>query len=488
MLPDFANRIDNDEAVKTKMRRHFDEFPGATLSFAASGMSMGGGGNVDIIVKSEDLNLGRSTAQAIQAVLEEQAADYVTEPSIDLSDGLPQVNIVIDRERLYNLGLSIYAVSNEIKANINGQVAGRYRDAGNEIDIVVSLDEADRQKLNDLEQIFVTNSSGARIPLSSFASYQEGTSPVAINRENQARTIHVTATALPTLSLDKVQAHVERVIQASVPHNDQVTIEYGGDYESFQENIIQFAIIILMAVILVFAVMASQFESFLDPFIVLFTIPLSVIGIVAVYLIMGNPFNMITAVGLLILVGVIVNNGIVLVDYTNLLRKRGLTLKEACIEAARNRLRPILMTTLTTVLGLIPMAFFPGEGSNMVQPIGQTVFGGLSFGTLMTLFLMPTMYYLFNRFREKRVERKSARKARRGIAGRREAKRLAAAKRNALEDLSGTKLDDSWRYSSWGDDVPELPDDDDNDNGSSDTGSAGTGNTGNDRDTDEEEF
>ncbi|MDR1748570.1 MAG: efflux RND transporter permease subunit, partial [Spirochaetaceae bacterium] len=243
-------------------------------------------------------------------------------------------------------------------------------------------------------------------------------------------------------SLDRVQAHIERVIQASVPHDEQVTIEFGGDFETFQENIIQFAIIILMAVVLVFAVMASQFESFLDPFIVLFTIPLSVIGIVIVYLIMGDPFNTITAVGLLVLVGVIVNNGIVLVDYTNLLRKRGRPLREACIEAAKNRLRPILMTTLTTVLGLIPMAFFPGEGSSSVQPVGQTVFGGLTFGTLMTLFLMPTLYYIFNRFREKRKERK--------------ARKLARSKRAALEDhTSVAREDDSWKYAAWSDDVPD---------------------------------
>lgn len=164
----------------------------------------------------------------------------------------------------------------------------------------------------------------------------------------------------------------------------------------------QFAVIILMAVILVFAVMASQFESFKDPFIVIFTIPLSVIGIVAIYLVTGIPFSVITAVGLLILVGIIVNNGIVLVDYTNLLRKRGQNLEDACVNAAKNRLRPILMTTLTTVLSLVPMAFFPGEGSEMVQPIGQTVFGGLTFGTLMTLFLMPTLYFIFNKRGEKK--------------------------------------------------------------------------------------
>ena len=154
--------------------------------------------------------------------------------------------------------------------------------------------------------------------------------------------------------------------------------------------------------------MASLFESFKDPFIILLTIPLSVIGIVAIYLITDTMFNVLTAVGLLVLMGVIVNNGIVLVDYTNLLRKRGLGLHEACVEAAGSRLRPILMTTLTTILGLVPMAFFPGEGSEMVAPIGKTVLGGLSFGTLMTLFLMPAMYYIMNKHSDERRARSEA--------------------------------------------------------------------------------
>jgi len=178
------------------------------------------------------------------------------------------------------------------------------------------------------------------------------------------------------------------------------------------EYVGKFALIMLVAVFLVFGVMASQFESFRDPFIIIFTIPLSVIGIVVIYGLTGEVFNILTAVGLLVLVGVIVNNGIVLVDYTNLLRKRGLSLHDACVEAAGNRLRPILMTTLTTVLGLVPMAFFPGEGSELVAPIGKTVLGGLSFGTLMTLFLMPVIYAIFNKRADERKARAEARRER----------------------------------------------------------------------------
>lgn len=396
---------DNDVSTKEKLRKHFDKFPGADFSFADSNMGISGGG-VDVIVKSNDLDLARNTATAIEEVMRTHLTDYIVECASDLEDGLPQVDIVIDRDRMYNLGLNIYGVSNEIKANINGTTASRFNDKGNEIDIIVRLAEEDKAKLNDLEQIFVTNTQGQKIPLASFARYNESTSPVSIRRENQSRTIHVTAKQVPGQDIAKVQREVEKAIKENIPQDENVTIEYGGDYKELMENLKLFAVIIIMAIILVFAVMASQFESFLDPFIVLFTIPLSVVGIVIIYALMGSKINVITAVGMLVLVGIIVNNGIVLVDYTNLLRKRGYELKEACVAAAKSRLRPILMTTLTTVLGLVPMAFSSGDGSEMVKPIGQTVLGGLTFGTMMTLFLMPTLYYIFNKSKVERLERK----------------------------------------------------------------------------------
>jgi HAE1 family hydrophobic/amphiphilic exporter-1 len=320
--------------------------------------------------------------------------------------------------------LNIYGIGNEVRANINGLTAGRYSDNGTDIDIVAALDEKDRAKLTDLTTIFVNNNAGTRIPLSNFAAYNESVSPVAIARENQSRIVHVTGTARSSIvdtktgkrttqSLGVIQANVERLVSENIPADENVLISYGGDNADMMENIQTFAVIIIMAIVLVFAVMASQFESFKDPFIVLFCIPLSFIGIIMLHLITGDTLSVITAVGLLILVGVIVNNGIVLVDYTNLMRKRGMALNEACVEAARNRLRPILMSTLTTILGLVPMAFFPGEGSEMTQPIGRTVLGGLTFGTMMTLFLMPAIYAIFNKGTEK--------------------KRLAALAKNAAE-------------------------------------------------------
>ncbi len=414
-LPVLAERVDSENEIKDKLRAHFGDFPGATFTIGSGNRGGVGGGNeaVQIKVKSEDLKKARETATAIRDLLQEKAADLVTEPKLSIQDGLPQANIVIDRDRLYNLGLNIYTVGQEIKANIAGTTASRYREDGDEIDIDVMLAEKDKTRLSDLEQIFVTNAQGVRIPVSSFARYEEGVSPISIIREDQSRLITVSAGTVKDVSINTVQKGIEKLIADEIPRESGVRIEYGGDYEDLMKAIKQFVVIILMAVILVFAVMASQFESFLDPFIVLFTLPLTVVGIVFLSGIMGQKLNVMTAVGMLILVGVIVNNGIVLVDYTNLLRKRGMPLRDACAEAGRSRLRPILMTTLTTVLGLVPMAFFPGEGSEMTQPIGQTILGGLSFGTLMTLFLMPVLYYGFNRLREKREAKREMKRQRR---------------------------------------------------------------------------
>ncbi|MFI3256919.1 MAG: efflux RND transporter permease subunit, partial [Spirochaetales bacterium] len=412
----YAQRLDgydNDTTAKAKLRKYFARFPGADFSFSDSSvMSMGSSG-VDIIIKSDDLDLLQSTADQIAQLLSEKAGNYITEVTSDLEDGLPQINVSVDRNRLYAFGLNVYSVVNELRANINGQTAGLYSDNGTDIDIVVGLADDDLTKLSDIDQIFVNNNNGVRIPLSNFAAWEESTSPVAINRENQMRTVHVTASTVPGISVTEIQNAVEAIIQQNIPYDDRVTIEYGGDAVELMANLQIFGAIIIMSIILVFSVMASQFESFLDPFIIIFSIPLSVIGIVAVYLMTGAMLNTISAVGLLILVGVIVNNGIVLIDYMNLLRKRGYDIYEACVNAAQSRLRPILMTTLTTVLALVPMAFFPGEGSEMVQPIGQTVLGGLSFGTLMTLFLMPVLYYIFKTSREKRLERRAIRKEKR---------------------------------------------------------------------------
>ncbi|MDR0473925.1 MAG: efflux RND transporter permease subunit [Treponema sp.] len=435
-LPKFENRIISADDIKDKMRSYFGEFPGVTIYFGGGGggMMMGGNNNpVDIVIRTDDLVKGKVLADTIADLIKKKLPD-ITEPQVNLEDGLPQMEIVLDRDRMYALGLNTITIGNEIKAAVDGVTATRYKTGGNTYDVVLILAEADRNTRPALDKIFVNSPIAGRQPLSNFASYKQGTGPMTINRENQSRVIHITAGARLGTTINTLEAQVRELITAEIPYDDNVIIEYAGDNAEMMNMMKNFALIMVVAVALVFGVMASLFESFRDPFIVIFTIPLSMIGIVAIYLLTGDKFNALTLVGLLVLAGVIVNNGIVLVDYTNLLRKRGYSLHDACVEAAGNRLRPILMTTLTTILGLIPMAFFPGEGSEMVSPIGKTVLGGLSFGTLMTLFLMPTVYYVINRRSDQRAAKAEARRERiaAGIS-RKDAKAIAAAGNQAQD-------------------------------------------------------
>jgi HAE1 family hydrophobic/amphiphilic exporter-1 len=210
----------------------------------------------------------------------------------------------------------------------------------------------------------------------------------------------VTSSLLPGVKINEIQDSIEHIISENIVQDENLSIEYEGDIGTLMKYLPTLLAIGIIALFLVYGVMAAQFESFRDPFIMFFTIPTAIIGIVGMYLATGMQFTIYTAVGGVMLLGIVVNTGIVLVDYTNLLRSRGLSIREACIEAGGHRLRPILMTTLTTMLAMVPMGFFSGEGSELVQPIGRTVIGGLGASMIMTLFLIPVLYAVFNRNHE----------------------------------------------------------------------------------------
>ncbi len=412
-LPSFAERTVSAREVENILRSQFDNFPGAVFAFSDGGGPGGGigGAPVSITLRSDDRDVMAETGQRIVELIRDRVPE-ATEPQLDLAEGLPQVEIVIDRQKAYELGLNIATIGQEVRANVDGITAGRLRVRGIEQDLLLILDERNRERIPDLQKIFVINNFGQRIPLASVATLERTTGPVSISREDQSRVVTITAGLAPGSTINTVMPEIQRLIQEEIPAPEGLVITYGGDFEALMNYGRTFVIILIISVFLVFGVMASQFESFLDPFIILFTVPLTLIGVILLYVTTGTNFSLFTAVGLVMLVGIVVNNGIVLVDYTNLLRKRGMSINEACIAAGGNRLRPILMTTLTTVLGLIPVAFAPGEGASLVQPIAKTVVGGLSVATLLTLYLIPVIYAIFNRLSEKKQQRRDARRAR----------------------------------------------------------------------------
>lgn len=398
VFPDAVDQVITVEDVKNELRAHFDDFPGATLEFTSVGPGMGNSDPVDILIFSDSLDEASAFATTLKETIEEKLPN-ITEPVTDMDDGLPQYEVTIDRERAYDLGLDMFTIGNEIAASIDGTTATVYRDNGDELDVDVILKEYDRSTIPDLNKIFVKNDEGVRIAVSNVATLTKSTSPTSISRENEKVVVHVTGDLADGYASTQAQADIQNLLENELVVPDGITYELSGDFEDIATMSTQFSIIGIIAILLVFGIMAAQFESLKDPFIVLTSIPLMLIGVIGFYKFTGYTFSMMSAVGLVVLVGLVVNSGIVLVDYTNLLLKRGKSLKDSCIEAAGSRLRPILMSASTTVLGMIPLAFFGGAGTEQVQPIAQTIVGGLIASTLLTLFVTPLLFALVNRRR-----------------------------------------------------------------------------------------
>ena len=391
-LPDPEQQTQSPDEIMAVLRGYLKEFPSANFTFSA-GRRWGNRSAVDVSVMSEDVDLTEQVADEIVEIL--RTVPDVLDPVSSLEAGGPELQIAVNRDRAAALGISISSLGSEIEALLNGVTATTFRLKGEEMNIRLMLDEGDRSNLTDLSSFYITGRDG-RIPLSNVAELVESRSPSSISRENRTRIIHVTADASPDAAVSSLSPLVRSVLDEKLVLPDGVTIEMGGEFRQVQQFNSSILIIVAVAVFLVFGVMAGQFESLLDPFIILFSIPLLLIGVSAMYALTGQPFSTYAAVGIVALVGIVVNNAIVLVDYTNILRRRGTPLRKACLDAGAHRMRPILMTSLTTILGMVPMAFFPGEGAEQIQPIGQTMVGGLLSSTFMTLFVVPAVYYLFN--------------------------------------------------------------------------------------------
>jgi HAE1 family hydrophobic/amphiphilic exporter-1 len=304
--------------------------------------------------------------------------------------------IEIDRDRASNFGLSIAAIATEIRTAMDGYDATTMSRGDRLLNVQVRLKEDDRRGLPNLDSVFVMSRNGTRVSLSNVAKIVEGRAPSSIRREKQERVIRITGGLEQGIAATEFQRRLIDTVNSNLVPREGVTVRFLGEASEIQSYTQRYILIIATAVFLVFGVMASQFESFVDPLIIFFTIPLLSIGVIWIYKFTGQAMSMFSVVGIVALVGVVVNNSIVLVDYTNTLRARGMKVREACMEAGRNRLRPILMTSLTTILGMAPIAFFPGAGADTIQPIGKTFVGGLTVSTFMTLFVTPIMYSILN--------------------------------------------------------------------------------------------
>jgi HAE1 family hydrophobic/amphiphilic exporter-1 len=402
-LPEPAQQIDTPSTIISKLTPLVNNIPGVRVSFSA-GRGMGSGSAVSITVSSRNYSSVTATAEDIQNIMIRYLPE-IENPTVNIEEGDPQLTVEIDRERAAALGISLSSIASEIRTAINGSTVATISGGDKLLNVNVKLRASDRQGLQNLDAIFVLNRSGQRISLSNVARIVEGRAPSSIRRENQERVVRVTGSLVEGATVTDMQRRLEETVKEYLVTREDVDVQYQGEAREINDYLWRFGFIIAVAIFLVFCVMASQFESFVDPLIIFFTIPMLLIGVVWVYKLSGQAMSMFSVIGVVALVGVVVNNGIILVDYTNTLRARGMKVREACLEAGRTRLRPILMTSLTTILGMFPIAFFPGAGAESIQPIGKTFVGGLTVSSLMTLFVIPVMYSLLNSRHDRKREK-----------------------------------------------------------------------------------
>lgn len=392
------DRKRSSEQIANDLRKKLVGLPGVTVRTRAGQglfilrMGSSAGDNVSVEIRGYDLKTAHELAQRVEQVV--KRVPGITDTKISREEGSPEQVIRIDRQKAADLGLSVVRIGNTLQTAIGGTAASYFRDAGKEYRILVRLSEEDRKNLTDLLDLTVVNSRGEPIILRNVVEAVPQEGPVRIERKDQERIITINAN-FTGRDMGSVISDIRKELRA-IPVPKDFAITFGGDYEEQQKAFRELMFGFALAILLVYLVMAGQFESWRDPFVVLFSIPMAVIGIALTMILTGTIFSMQAFIGCIMLAGIVVNNAILLVDYTNQLRRNeGLALMEAITLSGSRRLRPILMTTLTTVLGLLPLSFGLGEGGETQAPLARVVIGGLLSSTLITLVLIPVVYSIF---------------------------------------------------------------------------------------------
>ncbi|HEY0856401.1 MAG TPA: efflux RND transporter permease subunit [Albitalea sp.] len=335
-------------------------------------------------------------SQVAQAFLAEMAANPgLVQPDSDLRLNKPELYLEVDRERAADLGVSVEAVVRSVETMLGGRQVTRYKRDADQYDVIVQTDAADRNVPTDIERIFVRGRSDTMIPLSALVKVRESVSPRELNHFNQRRSVSITANLAPDYSLGEALAFMDTTANKLLKPG--YSTELNGISREFKSSSGSLGVVFVLALLFIFLVLSAQFESFVDPLVILLSVPLSMVGALAALQLSGGTSNVYSQIGLITLVGLITKHGILIVEFTNQLRRAGLPTLEAVVEAATMRLRPILMTTGAMVLGAVPLAIAGGAGAESRQQIGWVIVGGMSLGTLLTIFVVPTMYTLFAR-------------------------------------------------------------------------------------------
>lgn len=399
------DRERSSSEIADVVRGVINEFPEVKKGVVNEGQGMGGQASVQLEVYGYDFD---QTDMVAQELMDKMKADEVfSQVTVSREEYTPEYLVDFDRVKLAEHGLSSTTAAAEVSAAMNGAVNSYYREEGNEYDIRVRYPKSSRGSVEDIENIVLYDANGLPVKVKDLANIVESKVPPTITRKNRERYVTITGIMARGHALSEgVEVTNAIVADTNIPTN--ITTVLAGDFEDQQDMFRDLIILMLLIIILVYMVMASQFESFMSPFVIMFSIPFALVGVILGLWTTGTALGVMGMVGIIILLGIVVKNGIVLIDYTILMRERGMSVIDASVTAARSRLRPILMTTLTTVLGMLPMALDKGEGSEMWTSLGMTVCWGLSISTVVTLVLIPVIYCVFATRQEKRAAKNKA--------------------------------------------------------------------------------
>jgi HAE1 family hydrophobic/amphiphilic exporter-1 len=402
LVPKEKRKLSALEMVE-EVKKELPLYKGEKLEAVDLGQAMFGGSNfpVEVQVNGKDLNMLKRLSDIIEKNM--HSIKGFSDIHSSYSEGRKEIHISIDREKAYKLGLTVYQIASTIHTYTLGKAYTKFKDKGEEYDIRVLLNKNDRKTIEDIKHFPIVTPQGKTVYLDDVAILEEGEGPLKIERENQVRKISIYANILGR-DLGSVIGDLKsrlKPLEKNLPSG--YFIEYGGQYEDMKSGFKDLMLAFLIAVLLVYMIMASQFENLLHPFVIMFTIPLAFIGVVLGIFIGGKPISIVVLMGLIILAGIAVNNGIVMIDYINQLRRGGMDDFSALIKGATTRLRPVLITATSTIFGMLPMVFTTSEGAEMRIPLGLTIVGGLTIATFLTLFIIPIIYSVFNKIKYKEI-------------------------------------------------------------------------------------
>jgi HAE1 family hydrophobic/amphiphilic exporter-1 len=403
-----SDPVDRDRSVTeiaALMRKDLEEYPEfkkVRVQVGGNSGAMGGQSTIDYEIYGYDFTETDSVAAKLKAILQEipGAADVY----ISRSDYQPEYQVDFDREKLAIYGLNLQTAANYLRNRINGSTASQFREDGEEYDIKVMYAPEFRTSLEDIENILIYNSAGNAVRIRDVGTVVERFTPPTIERKDRERIITVKTTVQDVPMSQIVEASQAEIDKMDLPQG--VNIELSGSYEDQQDSFHDLMLLAILIIILVYIVMAAQFESFTYPGIIMTSLMFAFSGVFIILYLTGHTLNVMSMIGAIMLIGIVVKNGIVLIDYISLNRERGMSIRRSVIHGGESRLRPVVMTTLTTILGMVPMAVGTGQGAEMWRPMGTAVIGGLTFSTILTLLFVPTLYCVFAYNGVKRARRK----------------------------------------------------------------------------------